>query len=288
MSDTQTQTQLRQLTEAELPGLLELAHLAGWNQTLADVQRMYEYAPEGSFGLWRDGKLVSTTMAFPYGKELGWLAMVLTHPEERGKGYAGQVFERAVAWLREQGVAWMKLDASHFGQPLYANRGFVPETQMDRRLLAAEAPRPPAPTEVIIGDAVELPLSLEREGFGADRERLLQMLLRIPALRVATLPGGAGYAMLRPGAKAWQLGPMVCNSPESARVLLQWALAVTHGEPLQWDLDRGNQHAASLAAEYGFETQRELVRMVLAGVDNPPPFRGHPELVYAIAGFDFG
>lgn len=288
MSDLQARTQLRRLTQAALPGLLELAHLAGWNQTLADVERMFHFAPGGAFGLWRNGKLLSTTMAFPYGTELGWLAMVLTHPDERGKGYAGLVFERAVAWLRDQGVLWMKLDASNFGQPLYANRGFVPETRMERRLLGGDAPRPLSPRGVASGGTADFPLELDKKGFGGDRERLLRMLSRLPGVQVATLPGGTGYAMLRPGANAWQLGPMVCDGPQSGRALLQWALATTIGEALFWDLDVGNLHAAALADEYGFTTQRELVRMALPGVENPPSFGGHPQLVYAIAGFDFG
>ncbi|MCW5965981.1 MAG: GNAT family N-acetyltransferase [Bryobacterales bacterium] len=272
------------LAASDLPRVLDLAGFAGWNQTLADLERMLTFAPDSCFGLWCDGRLASTSMAFPYGDDLGWVAMVLTDPADRGKGYGTALTQHALDWLRDRGTAWIKLDASHLGQPLYERMGFVAESRMERHLLLAGAPRPASN----LLPAGPLPFSLDRAGFGADRQRLLNLLLPIPGLRLAVLPGEQGYAMLRPGARARHLGPMVCATPEAAEQLLLWALSASAGEPLQWDLNTDNTHALLLANQHGFTPQRVLARMRVAGRQNPPPFAGEASLVYAIGGFDFG
>lgn len=276
--------EVRLLVSADLPRVLELAGFAGWNQTLPDLERMLVFAPESCFGLWSGGQLVSTAMAFPYGKDLGWVAMVLTHPSERGKGYATLLTRQAIDWLREQETAWIKLDASPLGQPVYERLGFEAESRMERHLLSADAPRParlPLPAE-------PLPLALDHAAFGADRRRLLDLLLRIPGQRWAVLPEGEGYAMLRPGARALQFGPVVCRTPSGAASLLQWALAESAGQPLQWDLDTRNAEALRLAQENGFSAHRVLTRMTLPGRPGPASFAGDAAMVYAIGGFDFG
>ncbi len=273
-----------------LPRVLELTALAGWNQTLSDLERMLAIAPDSAFGLFRDGQLVSTAMAFPYGAELGWVAMVLTHPDARGHGFATILTRQAIEWLQQHQTAWIKLDASAFGQPVYERLGFIAESRMERHLLPSTAHRPSADDhrdDPSIGPA-ELPIHLDRAAFGADRSRLLHLLLRIPGIRHAVLPGGEGYAMLRPGAKALQLGPMVSRSFEGAQRLLHWALRCSAGNPLQWDLNTDNAAAVALATNYGFTPQRVLSRMTLAGRPAPPPFEAEANHVYAIAGFDFG
>jgi len=288
MKAASSQIQTVTLTKNDIPAVLKLAHLAGWNQTHADIERMLDFAPEGCFGVWVDDRLVSTTMAFPYGTDLGWIAMVLTNPEDRGKGYAGIVFDHAIAWLQNLGVAWIKLDASSMGQPLYERRSFEQECRMERMLAPAETARPTAPMGVKDATVADIPLRFDSLSFGADRSRLLAMIASTPQVRIALSQDGSSYAMLRPGSKANQLGPMVCDSAANAEALLQWALASTDGELLQWDLDTGNAEAVALAVKYGFTSQRVLSRMVLPGRLEAPPFRGNRQSVYAIVGFDFG
>jgi len=283
----------KKLQARDLPRVLELARSAGWNQSLADLERMLHFAPDSCFGLWRDARLLSTAMAFSYPPELGWVAMVLTDPAARGQGFATMLTQHAVDWLRGQQVAWIKLDASPRGQPIYERLGFVTESRMERRL-----PEPGFPTrpfsihlEIPARDGfalTALPLALDRKAFGADRTRLLGLISGMPGMRIAVLPDGAGYAMLRPGSNATQLGPMVCEHPAGAEELLAWAMAATHGEPLQWDLDTANSGALQLAEKYQFRAQRVLARMRLAGQPGARDFAGDASLVYAIGGFDFG
>lgn len=306
MNDTST---IRLLTVEDIPRILTIAHHAGWTQTEADLERMIRYAPEGSFGLDTNASppdadsaeriLASTALAFRHGPELGWIAMVLTDPAHRGHGFASRLMEHAISYLRARGTAWIKLDASEFGQPIYERMGFVPENLMERRLRppgnCASALHDEALPEVVESD--ELPLTLDRKAFGADRSRLLGMLAGLHGARTAVLPMGRGYAILRFGKRGRQLGPMVCTDAPAAEALVRWAIGQSGDNTLQWDLIRENEPARMLADHYGFETHRVLTRMTLKGtvikdtslVEHPTEqFGGSNDLVYSIAGFDFG
>lgn len=286
---------VRLLRPDDIPCVLELAHLAGWTQTEADILRMLEYAPEGCFGaelpadeVWPGG-LGAIAMGFPHGPELGWVAMVLTHPGLRGRGLGTRLTERAVDYLRSLGTHWIKLDASHLGRPIYERMGFVAEFTMERRLRpAAPLPSPvsgPLPP-VVEGQAI--PLDLDRKAFGADRSRLLAMLRGIDSARKAIAAEGRGYALLRVSRRGLQLGPMVAADAQAAEALIRWAGASAGEATVQWDLMRENDAARGLAEAYGFTIDRILHRMVLEGSPAPPPFEGRADLVYSIAGFDFG
>lgn len=286
---------IRLLRREDVPRVLELAHLAGWTQTEADIHRMLDYAPHGCFGAdlpaapdWPGG-LGAIAMGFPHGIELGWVAMVLTHPALRGQGLGRALTERAVAYLRDIGTHWIKLDASHLGRPIYERMGFQVEHVMERRLRAAAPPPDPLhPALPAIDEHAALPLPLDAAAFGTDRSRLLRMLRAIDGARTICAEGDRGYALLRTSRRGLQLGPMVAADAPAAEALLRWAIAAAGQAALQWDLIRENQAAHSLAEAYGFPVDRILHRMVLAGIPHPPPFRGNPDLVYSIAGFDFG
>ena len=121
---------------------------------------------------------------------------------------------------------------------------------------------------------------LDREAFGADRGELLSLLAGIES-------GGTekGYAMGRAGSKARYFGPCVAENPQEARRLVTWFLARHPNEPVYWDLLPRNENAVRIATECGFRSLRTLVRMARPGKQ---PFRHDDQLVYAIAGLEYG
>src|SRR5215510_15096650 len=90
----------------------ELSSAAGWNQTIADWERVIELSPEGCFGKYVDGRLVSTTVVVIHEPQLAWIAMVLTAPDHRGKGYARKLMEQALDYLDHRCIPCVKLDAT--------------------------------------------------------------------------------------------------------------------------------------------------------------------------------
>ncbi|MEK7405771.1 MAG: GNAT family N-acetyltransferase [Acidobacteriota bacterium] len=265
---------IRLLLPADIPAAMRLKEAAGWNQTPEDWANLLALEPEGCFALECDGTVAATTTAVCYGKELAWIGMVLTAPEYRGRGFARRLMEHALEFLRGRDVAWIKLDATDVGRPLYLKLGFEDESLIERwagvGVGAAGEDKPGGLSH----------LALDREAFGADRSAVLARLSR---WEVASLPDG--YAMGRPGTKAFYFGPCVCRTPEAARELLRCFLARHSGETLFWDILPGNNEALRLAREFGFERRRQLVRQALPGAS---PFPHNDGLVYGTAGFEYG
>src|SRR5262245_66670878 len=70
-----------------------------------------------------DGTLAASTVVLPYGGKFAWVSMVLVLPEQRRKGYATQLLQRA---LRENAAARLVsiLDATPAGHAVYIQEGF--------------------------------------------------------------------------------------------------------------------------------------------------------------------
>ncbi len=273
-------TNVRLLTAADIPACMRLKDAVGWNQTVTDWRNVLALAPDGCFGIDCDGELRATATAVCFGQELAWIGMVLTQHEYQRRGLARRLMEHALEYLRNRSAAWIKLDATELGVPLYESLGFREEGRIERWIRSkGAAPGGCASAGLFAPDA-----ALDREAFGADRSRLLNVLAGIESASVA----GSGFAMGRPGSRAAYFGPCVARSAKAARDLLAWFLHRHEQEDVYWDILAVNTDAVEIAREFGFERRRELVRMALADAKNPSPLRNGDSLVFATAGFEFG
>ncbi|HZR66733.1 MAG TPA: GNAT family N-acetyltransferase [Terriglobales bacterium] len=277
---------IRRLSVADIPAGLELSALAGWNQTAEDWRMLLWLAPEGCFGMEVNGRVVGTATLICYGKELGWIGMVLTHPEFRGRGFAKRLFEHVLQRADVAGICTLKLDATDHGKPLYEKYGFRSEQTVERwggKL-----------SEVGVTGCERFTKhgELDMEAFGADRSELLRML----AVRGNCISSDAGFLMTRPGTIASYLGPCAARDQESAmdlfHVVLQrgvgdivgsGGLTDTQTREWYWDLLPKNESAVELALKLGFTPRRKLTRMFRG-----QELRARDEFVYAIAGFEMG
>jgi len=272
--------QPRQLCEADLGGVMTLSRQAGWNQTRDDWTRVMAMEPEGCVGIEQEGRIVATATAVCFGDALAWIGMVLTDPAFRGRGLARRLMVHTLDFLARRGVAWIKLDATDMGRPLYLSLGFTDECVIERfvgradPLVRSGPPGPPGVPAIL----------LDRQAFGADRGRLLDSLAPLGAISIS----GVGYAMSRPGAVAAYFGPCVARTTEGARRLLSAALAPHAGNEVYWDVLHSNPEALRLARESGFAARRTLSRMILRGRPSAPPLIHNDACVFAIAGFEYG
>ena len=183
---------------------------------MTDWRNLLALAPDGCFGIDCDGELRATTTAVCFGRELAWIGMVLTQQEYQRRGLARRLMEHALQHLRNHSVAWIKLDATELGVPLYESLGFREEGRIQRWI----RPKGAAPGGHSAAGRFAPDSALDREAFGADRSSLLNVLAGIESASMA----GMGYAMGRPGSIAAYFGPCVARSASAARDLAAWFL----------------------------------------------------------------
>jgi GNAT superfamily N-acetyltransferase len=243
---------------------MELKRQAGWNQTEGDWRRLLDLEPDGCFVAELDGTPSATLTTCVFGP-VAWIAMVLVHPQVRGRGLAKALLAHALAYLDRRGVRSIRLDATPMGQPLYTRLGFVEQYALSRH----EGVLPPARGETVPSVEHAQPVhydelvQLDREVTATDRGKLLRRLFaeQPEAIRVVRRKGPvAGYLTDRPGAEATQIGPSV-GTVDAGSLLLLDALERHAGQRVFLDVPERNRPALTLAAGRGLTVQRQLVRM---------------------------
>jgi hypothetical protein len=132
-------------------------------------------------------------------------------------------------------------------------------------------------------------MRLDREQFGFDRSSLLKRLAGEPAnLGICCIDEAkiSGFAFVRPGRTAFQVGPIVASSPAIANSLLSGALdrlkTTSPGARVQVDVVEQENGFSQTLARSGLVATRHLTRMFLDRVPTRPP------ACQAAAGFELG
>ncbi len=242
----------RRMEAGDLPFVDALRQRENWNQTAADLERLLDYEPPGCFiAEWEQvpaGTVTNTT----YGTELGWIGMMLVHPDYRRRGLASALIEKSLDYLKDRQVACIKLDATPAGEPVYRRLGFQAEWSFQRW----ERPGNPAPAVPFVPNSTFITPKIDREIFGADRKLWLERVAKDSQVILRE----DAFGMLRAGSRAAYLGPVASESPEAAEQIIRQLVGSVDGA-MFWDVPGPNGHAAELAKELGFRPVRDLLRM---------------------------
>ena len=202
------------LTEPDIHAGLALSDAAGWNQTSDDWALFIRHGR--TIGL-RDaaGRWVATAAALPYGRDRGWISMVLVDAAWRHRGLASRLLDECVAHLRAEGIVPV-LDATPAGAAVYRRLGFVPGFEIDRwerPALAAGTATPATSPAVMPAGLADLDtlLALDRAATGLDRRFLLSSFLSRPGTQAWRADDGRGFVIARAGRRAVQIGPLVAG-----------------------------------------------------------------------------
>jgi len=278
---------IRPMCPSDLAFADSLRALAGWNQTMADWERLLFLAENerdsasqetGCFIAEWQGAPAGTATTTCYGIELAWIGMVLVHPELRGRGIGRALLNRCIEHLRRRGIHCIKLDATPQGKLLYDQLGFREEWSLTRwenptlRQIPVPSLQDVREYSKKDADAVE---RLDRRAFGVSRRQIVQGLLQVAvqALVHETNNGVSAYGVLREGSRAHYLGPLVAENTDAGSALAKALLARASGKTVFWDIPDASNAAVALAKQLGFTPQRQLLRMWLG--DNSCP--GQPQ-----------
>jgi len=272
----------------DLPGCLELSKAAHWNQNAADWRLMLEIGRGYGLSL-ADGTLAASTVTLPYGEHFAWISMVLVLPDHRRMGYATRLLRRALADLQAERRAAV-LDATPAGREVYAQEGFGGTWGFQRYEVRALRDTAESVAGVRVRPLAAADwqhvLALDVQAFGASRETLLRALAgRLPASALVAERGGefVGFLLGRDGREAAQLGPLVARDADTAKALLDAALARV-APPLYLDVVDREAGLRVWLESRGFQFQRPFTRMV-HGADRAP---GYDALVFCPTGAELG
>jgi GNAT superfamily N-acetyltransferase len=277
---------LRTLTAADLSGALALSSLMGWNQRLENWRLLIELAPNGSFVALDEGRVVGTAIGIDYGG-FGWIAMMLVHPDHRGRGVGARLLEKALTAIRP-GVP-VRLDATPLGRPLYERYGFVLETSLTRHVRPANRIAPAIGAASVrpieSGDVDEIART-DRTITGGDRPALIGRIVgEAPEYAWRSTGEGPQYCLGRYGRLFDQIGPIVANSQQTAIVLAGAALQQVGQKSAMIDAYDENLVFVEWLQSAGFEAQRPLYRMRRGGERHAGPAA---PTEFAILGPEFG
>jgi GNAT superfamily N-acetyltransferase len=282
---------LRTMTKQDIPAGLRLKDLAGWNQTAADWNRFLEASPSGCFVAEVDEHVCGTVTTISFEERFAWVGMVLVDREYRNRGIGTQLLERAIAYLDQQGIPTIKLDATPQGKPLYEKLRFVTEYQIQRwilkRTLGKDVGTFGSTPASLSAAQLESIFRMDQKVFGADRISLLRSLQEeIPhfALGVWNDDRVRGYLLGRRGSFADHLGPWMASDEDSARLLLDKFLARSERETIVVDCLPANRAIIDLLRGCGFSYSRTLTRMHRGPNTHP----GDCNNLCAIMGPEFG
>lgn len=251
-----------------------------------DVRRYVELEPEGWFIALHDGVPAGVGGLTVFGDH-GVVGLMATHPDHQRRGIAGTVFARLMEVAEGRGLQTVSLDATDDGVALYRRHGFA---EVDRTVVwelttPRLAPDPAPPARVLTEQDLAEAAALDASAFGADRRRLLAVLL-------AELPGRAVAAPSRSGdpigayavAQEGRVGPAVARSAEHAEAVLDAALRLPFFEPLRMLVPESSAWAAPLLRQRGF-TPRRSTRYMVRGRPVAPEQRAR---VLGLASFGLG
>lgn len=284
------QLKMRLMVKDDFPLADYLRALAGWNQTLADWVRLLACEPTGCFIAEWEGNPVGTATTTTYGQDLAWIGMVLVHPDQRRRGIGKALLLHCIDYLKQRGIASIKLDATPLGKTLYDGLGFKDEWTLQR--WEARAVRSPT-TEMKYHvrawrtEDHEIIQKLDREAFGADRWFMLTRLssqVVPPLVHESPLGRVNGWGLARNGMNAVYLGPVVAGAMPVAGALIKALVAAIPERRIYWDIPDHQPEMIELAKRLGFAPQRPLTRMYLGTNETP----GKPAMIYAIAAPEIG
>lgn len=286
---------IRPLQRADIDTVTDWARQEGFAPGLGDVSIYRQTDRQGLWLGWLGDEPVGCIAGVRYNAAYGFIGLFLVVPGQRGRGYGVRLWRHALEHLAD--LPCIGLEAAPERVEDYAGWGFEPASPTirwrwdgaDAELALLAPPTPAAALPAAEPDAAPDSLAasagpwclLEGAGipeaavqrFDARREpsprpHFLHQWLRHPAGSVLAAVDRSGvchgFGRIRPclllQGEGWRIGPLVADSPEVARALLE-GLLQRHPGVVLIDQPGANQTAGPLLAQLGFRPISRTLRM---------------------------
>jgi GNAT superfamily N-acetyltransferase len=278
---------IRPMRHSDVDDGLRLCRLAGWDQVERDWRRFIDGPESGGYAAVQANNLMATIATVRYGRQFGWIGMVLVNPDAQGHGIGSVMVTKAIDTLSDMPA--VRLDATPAGRVLYQKYGFVDEYPLTRlEAMAVDVDDEPS-TIVRPMTRGELPavMAMDQGIFGAPRAELLEWMYDgAPEFAfVAERHGNlSGYVLGRHGHQFEHVGPLVADGSSVAMDMMKACLAPHRDRAFVIDAPHHDDRWLGFLEHIGFRPQRGFVRMSRG---RPGPF-GRPDQQFAVLGPELG
>jgi len=269
---------------------------ARWGYTKRDVERCWQYEPNGCFIAHINHKPVGHVFSINYGK-MGWIGLLIIKEENRNRGIGTLLTQKAIEHLQKVGVETIRLEAVEKAVSLYKRLGFIEEfdsLRFTKPLIQKESIR--AHSQKMMVDRMkerdlESIAKFDSKYFGANRLQVLRNLYKdnpqncfVAKEEQETI----GYIMSRQIPNAYRIGPWVCakqNSKAAGDLLLACINAIVEKETeLRIGMPAPNINGVELMKKLGFRLVGKSLRMMWGEHQHKGDILG----IYGIAGPEKG
>jgi len=273
----------------DIPFAIRLSDQEEWGVTRGDLKRILQLDPRGSFTATDGTKRLGLMTTTSYGKKLAWVGNVIVDKRYRGKHVGCILVQHAVHYLRRLGIKHIALYCFDENVKFYRNLGFVLDVPFVR---LRRKPRPVHPPVSLFKPQGSLSLkallSTDKEAFGANRSKLIRMVLRTKSGWYDGFSRGpsTAYFLVKVYRDMYEFGPWICIRPRrnEPREMLRWFLSKTAKKTIEVTCLRANRSALNLLKSHGFQVIHEGYRMYFAKI----PRIGDPKANFALGFLDKG
>ncbi|MFT5195973.1 MAG: GNAT superfamily N-acetyltransferase [Cellvibrionaceae bacterium] len=276
---------MRVMTQQEVNIAIDWAATEGWNPGIYDVDRFYAADRTGFLiGLLGD-EPIATISAVKYGESFGFIGFYIVKPEYRGKGYGIQIWNAALASLKDRNIG---LDGVVAQQSNYKKSGFTLAYNNVRYQGNGGGNFPTDPRIVQLSTVpFEELCAYDEPFFPGNRAQFLKSWVNQPqGLALAILKNNklAGYGVIRACLTGYKIGPLFADSSELAEQLfIALKSHASEDVPVFLDIPTVNAAAIDLVKRHSMTAVFETARMYTGKIPKLPISR-----LYGVTTFELG
>ncbi|KEK18510.1 acetyltransferase [Bacillus manliponensis] len=283
-----TEFNLVALEERDIPGLIALSALVGWDYDIHEIQTVMSsgrvYGHKNN-----EGEIVSSAAIIPYGSSLASIGLVIVHQDYRGNGLGRKVTQKCLDSISDDTT--VMLIATHEGKPMYESMGFCSIDSVHKYLsdsyLLIE-PNNNLDMEITPMREENLPqvVKLDKNAFG--EERMTFLIHRIRQTKEALVVKDSygtiiGFGLSILGPINLILGSIVAPNDHIASLLID-KLAYNHQGKLRINIPSENGAFMSHLEKHGFVKVSQSPIMI----KNSKQLPSRNKTLYGIAAQIFG
>lgn len=244
---TQTLVRVRKMEPEDVPAARELSRQQKWPHRAVDWEFLFRQG--AGFIADVDGRVVGTTLIWPYGEDAANLGMVIVSPQMQGQGIGRRLMEAALDALGDRTV---RLNSTEEGKPLYTKLGFEPVGRIfQHQGLVDSVPlvelRPNERVRPVGRNERDVVAQLDHRSSGVDRSALISAILETArGVIFDSNNSPVGFAVLRRFGRGFSIGPTVAPDALAAKALISHWLGSKAGKFCRVDVPESSGLSAWL------------------------------------------